>query len=161
MTGPATEFHHQNSRPAVNDHQKDESDQPPNSRERLGLWSGLQFLEAALAPALLILPFVAYFCWDVPLLHLISWWLLGDLVTFWPPVLYGCIKRKYSVWKAITSYPLGTSSKSSICGGHAHVLARDGPGTASPQETMDGLRARQGLGSDSTIRGPIHAEIVR
>ena len=71
----------------------------------VALWSGLQFLEAALAPVLLVLPFVAYFRWDVPLLHLISWWLLGDLVTFWPPVLYGCIKRKYPVWKAIISYP--------------------------------------------------------
>jgi cellulose synthase/poly-beta-1,6-N-acetylglucosamine synthase-like glycosyltransferase len=71
----------------------------------VALWALLQFLETALAPVVMILPVVAFFAWHISLLDVAMWWLLGDLVTFWPAVLYGCWKRKYSVRRAILSYP--------------------------------------------------------
>lgn len=91
----------------------------------VALWSGLQFLETALAPVLLTLPFVAYFRWNVPLLHLISWWLMGDLMTFWPPVLYGCFKRKFPVWKAVISYPAWYALKAINLRWDMHMLWRE------------------------------------
>lgn len=71
----------------------------------VALWAGLQFLETALAPLVLLLPLVMFLIGSIAPLDIAEWWLIGDLVTFWPPVLYGCWKRKYPVWKAITSYP--------------------------------------------------------
>lgn len=74
-------------------------------RPMVALWAGLQFLETALAPLVLLLPLVMFLIGSIAPLDIAEWWLIGDLVTFWPPVLYGCWKRKYPVWKAITSYP--------------------------------------------------------
>lgn len=70
----------------------------------VALWATLQFLEAALAPVILALPVLAVVCWDVPVWQVLAWWLIGDFITFWPPVLYGCWKRKYPVRKAVMSY---------------------------------------------------------
>lgn len=71
----------------------------------VALWAFLQFLETSLAPVVLALPLIAFFVWNIPFVYVILWWLLGDVMTFWPPVLYGCWKRKYPLRRAILSYP--------------------------------------------------------
>ena len=74
-------------------------------RPMVALWAGLQFLETALAPLIMFLPVLMCIMGSMPPWKIALWWLIGDLVTFWPPVLYGCWKRGYSPWKAIASYP--------------------------------------------------------
>lgn len=70
----------------------------------VALWSGLQFAETAVAPFVMLLPVWAIIAWGQPWWIILLWWLVGDLITFWPPVLYGCRKRGYPMWKAIISY---------------------------------------------------------
>lgn len=71
----------------------------------VALWASLQFIETVLAPVVLLLPILAFFVLGISFGQIAFWWLIGDLVTFWPPVMYGCWKRGYSPLKALRSYP--------------------------------------------------------
>lgn len=108
----------------------------------VALWSGLQFLEALLAPFLILLaaawflsafsitsgtgfmPFGLGVDWS-KLLWLAAWWVVGDCITFWPPVIYGCIKRKYPIRKAIVSYPAWYALKAVNLRWDMHMLIRE------------------------------------
>ncbi|HTE57960.1 MAG TPA: glycosyltransferase family 2 protein [Verrucomicrobiae bacterium] len=95
------------------------------NKPMVALWAMLQFLETSLAPVVIALPFVAYFAWDVSLIEVILWWLLGDLITFWPPVIYGCWKRKYPLWRAIVSYPTWYMLKAINVRWDVHMCVRE------------------------------------
>lgn len=73
-------------------------------KKLLALWVMLQLAEMLLAPAALILPVFWIMggmdWWKIPIL-----WVLGDVLTFWPIVLWGCHKRGYSMLMALRSYP--------------------------------------------------------
>lgn len=94
-------------------------------RPMVALWATLQFLETALAPILLMMPFLAIFLFDRAPGHVAAWWFVGDLITFWPPVLYGCWKRKYSPWRAILSYPSWYALKVVNLRWDIHMLVRE------------------------------------
>jgi cellulose synthase/poly-beta-1,6-N-acetylglucosamine synthase-like glycosyltransferase len=91
----------------------------------VALWASLQFLETALAPVVISLPFIAYFVWDISFIEILIWWLLGDLLVFWPPVLYGCFKRNYPVWRALLSYPTWYMLKAVNIRWDLHMLIRE------------------------------------
>jgi cellulose synthase/poly-beta-1,6-N-acetylglucosamine synthase-like glycosyltransferase len=91
----------------------------------VAFWSALQFLETALAPLILILPILAIFVWDMSVWHVLLWWFIGDVITFWPPVLYGCVRRKYPVWKAITSYHAWYALKAINLRWDMHMFVRE------------------------------------
>jgi hypothetical protein len=69
----------------------------------VALWVSLQFLEILLAPIVLSFPFVLV-ANGMSIWNAILFFLLGEAITVWPPVIYGCYRRKYPIWKAITSY---------------------------------------------------------
>ena len=75
-----------------------------SKKKILALWVSMQLAEMFLAPAALILPVFWVIgglnWWKIPIL-----WVVGDILTFWPIVLWGCHKRKYSMIKALRSYP--------------------------------------------------------
>jgi cellulose synthase/poly-beta-1,6-N-acetylglucosamine synthase-like glycosyltransferase len=95
------------------------------NRPMVALWAGLQFLETVLAPLIIVLPILMFFVWHSPALNILEWWALGDLVTFWPPVLYGCWKRKYSPLKAILSYPAWYLLKAVNFRWDMHMMVRE------------------------------------
>lgn len=72
-------------------------------RPLVALWVSLQALEIMISPLLFLTPFLAIF--NHAFLMLAMWFVFGELLTLGVPVLYGCRKRGYSVWKAIASYP--------------------------------------------------------
>lgn len=94
-------------------------------RPMVALWASLQFLETVLAPLVMLLPLLMLFVWHSPPGSVALWWLMGDLITFWPPVLYGCWKRKYSPLKAIASYPAWYLLKALNFRWDMHMLVRE------------------------------------
>jgi hypothetical protein len=73
----------------------------------------------------LALPIIAYFYWHVPLAAVLIWWFAGDLITFGPPVIYGCWKRKYPFWRAALSYPTWYMLKMVNMRWDVHMLIRE------------------------------------
>jgi len=94
-------------------------------RPMVALWATIQFLETVLAPFVMALPFFALFVLGRSAEQVLSWWIAGDLITFWPPVLYGCWKRKYSPWRAIASYPAWYALKAINFRWDMHMLVRE------------------------------------
>lgn len=74
-------------------------------RPLVALWVSLQVYELLIAPVVIFAPLLALLVWHAALPSVLLWWLAGEVLTFWAPVLYGCVRRGYPVWKAITSYP--------------------------------------------------------
>jgi cellulose synthase/poly-beta-1,6-N-acetylglucosamine synthase-like glycosyltransferase len=72
-------------------------------RPLVALWVTLQALEILISPLIFLTPLLAIF--NHAFLYLLMWFVVGELLTLGLPVLYGCRKRGYSVWKAIKSYP--------------------------------------------------------
>ena len=91
----------------------------------VALWSGLQFLETTLAPIVMLLPLLAVLLFGIPVWQTFAWWLLGDLITFWPPVIYGCIKRGYPIRKALLSYHTWYALKLVNFRWDVHMLVRE------------------------------------
>jgi len=91
-------------------------------RPMVALWAGLQFLDTVLAPlAMLMMFFISHSSVG----RIVEWWLIGDLISFWPPVLYGCWKRKYSPLKAIASYPAWYLLKAVNLRWDMHMMVRE------------------------------------
>jgi cellulose synthase/poly-beta-1,6-N-acetylglucosamine synthase-like glycosyltransferase len=73
-------------------------------RPLVALWISLQAFEIALSPLVLLAPFILV-AMHRPLLGILPWLVIGEAVTLWVPVAYGCRKRGYPIHKAIASYP--------------------------------------------------------
>lgn len=74
-------------------------------RPLVALWMSLQVYELLISPLVILLPLLAFFVGHATILSILGWVVLGEALTFWAPVLYGCRKRKFSVLKVIKSYP--------------------------------------------------------
>lgn len=70
----------------------------------LALWVGLSLYEIVIGPYMLALPFLLA-------VSGVAWWQIvllaigGEMLTFFPPILYGCRKRGISMLSAIKWYP--------------------------------------------------------
>ncbi len=70
----------------------------------LALWVALSLYEIMMSPYMLYLPY-RLVSDGVPVWLLIALLAVGELLLFFPPILYGCIKRGIPWWKAFAWYP--------------------------------------------------------
>ena len=70
----------------------------------LALWVFVSLIEIFISPFMLALPLMLIHdglpLWMIPVLMVV-----GELLVFFPPILYGCIKRGIPWWKAFAWYP--------------------------------------------------------
>ena len=74
------------------------------NKRMLALWVAVSLAEIALGPYLLLLP-VLMVVGGIPWWYVPLFMVVGELVAFFPPVLYGCHKRGIAYHKAIAWYP--------------------------------------------------------
>lgn len=74
------------------------------SKKMLALWVSLSMYEIMMSPVLLLVPLLLVLS-GLPLWMVILVFLAGELVFFYPPILYGCIKRGIPWWKPFLWYP--------------------------------------------------------
>lgn len=74
------------------------------SKKMLALWVSLNLYEILASPILLILP-ILLITGGLPIPLVLAMLVIGELVFFYPPILYGCIKRKIPWWKPFVWYP--------------------------------------------------------
>lgn len=72
-------------------------------RPMVAFWLFLQAWEVAILPLIVVLPFLAI--QHHVATRLVLWAVVGELVTFWGPVLVGCRARGFPVHRAFLAYP--------------------------------------------------------
>lgn len=75
-----------------------------SKKKMLAFWVALSLIDIVVSPLVMALPVVMYVL-GTSIVKIIVWWAASELVTLFPPVFYGCWKRKISVLKAISWYP--------------------------------------------------------
>ncbi len=70
----------------------------------LALWVGLSIWEIMIGPLLLMVPFTML-ANGLPWWFIVAFMVLAELVVFFPPIIYGCMKRNISITKALSWYP--------------------------------------------------------
>lgn len=74
------------------------------SKKMLALWVALSLYEILMSPIFLAVP-VLLIASGLPVLWVIALLVLGELMFFYPPILYGCVKRGIPWWKPFAWYP--------------------------------------------------------